>query len=162
MISFKCCGVVGGSTFFGEWKRAGVFSRKFAIFLDDPLHCSLFSEEGSAFEDLPNNSHPAEGNVIEPNTFLKDGPANEKSCQKNVTAILNNRKAKNLNKPNIGQININFLEKKFEPLLSLVKDKIDIFMIPETKLDDTFPFNQFSIEGYSQQFRLDRNRHGEA
>ena len=49
--------------------------------LDDPLHYSPFSEEGSAFEDLPGNSHPSEGNVIEPNTFFKDGPANDKSSQ---------------------------------------------------------------------------------
>ena len=76
------------------------------------------------------------------------------------SVILNNLRAKHANKPIIAQININFLEKKFEPLLSLVKDKIDILMISETKLDDTFPFNQFSIEGYSQQFRLDRNCHG--
>ena len=33
-------------------------------------------------------------------------------------------------------------------------------MISETKLDDTFPFNQFAIDGYSQQFRLDRNCYG--
>ena len=73
--------------------------------------------------------------------------------------ILNNLRAKNPDKPIIGQININFLEKKFEPLLSLVKDKIDILMISETKIDDTFPLNQFTIEGYSQ-FRLDRNCNG--
>ena len=48
----------------------------------------------------------------------------------------------------------------FESLVPLVKDKIDILMISETKLDDTFPFSQFTIEGYSQQFRLDRNCHG--
>ena len=74
--------------------------------------------------------------------------------------ILSNLRAKNPNKPIIGQININFLEKKFEPLVSLVKDKVDILMISETKLDDTFPFAQFTIDGFSQQFRLDRNCHG--
>ena len=76
------------------------------------------------------------------------------------SVILKNLREKNPNKPIIGQININFLEKKFEPLLIFVKDKIDILMISETKLDDTFPFNQFAIKGYSQQFRTDRNCHG--
>ena len=127
--------------------------------LDNPLHCSLSLEEGDAFEGLPHISHPSEGNRIELNTFLKDAPAKDKSCKNDATVILNNLKVKTLNKPII-DININFLENKFEPLLSLVKDKIDIFMISETKLDDTFPFNQFSIEGYSQQFRRDRNKHG--
>ena len=74
--------------------------------------------------------------------------------------ILNNLRAKYPDQPIIAQININFLEKKFEPLLSLVKDKIDILMISETKIDGTFPFNQFVIDGYSQQFRLDRNCNG--
>ena len=77
-----------------------------------------------------------------------------------LSVILNRLRTKNLNKPIIGQININFLEKKFEPVVSLVKDKIDILMVSETKLDDTFPFSQFAIEGYSQQFRPDRNCHG--
>ena len=74
--------------------------------------------------------------------------------------ILSKLRAKNPDKPIIGQLNINFLEKKFEPLLSLVRDKIDILMISETKIDGTFPLNQFAIEGYSQQFRLDRNCNG--
>ena len=76
------------------------------------------------------------------------------------SVILNRLRTKNLNKPIIGQININFLEKMFESLVSLVKDKIDIIMISETKLDDTFPFSRFTIEGYFQQFRLDRICHG--
>ena len=46
-------------------------------------------------------------------------------------------------------MNINFLEKTFEPLAYLVKDKADILLIPETKLDHTFPLNQFKLDGYS-------------
>ena len=84
---------------------------------------------------------------------------NEKQDEDPKT-FLNNLRAKNPNKLIIGQININFLEKKFEPLLSLVKDKVDVLMISETKLDSTFPSAQFSIEGYSEPFRLDRNCHG--
>ena len=33
-------------------------------------------------------------------------------------------------------------------------------MITETKLDDSFPKQQFHIEDFSIPFRLDRNRHG--
>ena len=33
-------------------------------------------------------------------------------------------------------------------------------MITETKLDDSFPEQQFYIEGFNIPFRLDRNRHG--
>ena len=36
----------------------------------------------------------------------------------------------------------------------------DILVIPETKLDDTFPVSQFNIDGLSVQHRLDRKEIG--
>ena len=33
-------------------------------------------------------------------------------------------------------------------------------MLSETKLDSSFPHAQFSIEGYSKPYRLDRDRNG--
>ena len=45
-------------------------------------------------------------------------------------------------------------------LEELVKNKVDILLISETKLDDSFPMNQFRMEGYSTPFRLDRNNYG--
>ena len=33
-------------------------------------------------------------------------------------------------------------------------------MISETKLDESFPSNQFLIDGFSAPFRLDRNDEG--
>ena len=45
-------------------------------------------------------------------------------------------------------------------LEELIKDKIDIFLISETKLDSSFPSGQFVIKGYSTPFRLDRNQNG--
>ena len=38
--------------------------------------------------------------------------------------------------------------------------KVDILVLTETKLDNSFPTNQFLIEGYSKPFRLDRSRNG--
>ena len=35
---------------------------------------------------------------------------------------------------------------------------LDILIITETKLDNTFAISQFHIDGYSQPYRLDRNR----
>ena len=71
--------------------------------------------------------------------------------------VLNELRTKNLDRPIIACININFLENKFEPLKSITKENIDILLVSETKLDDTFPLNQFEIEGYSAPIRLDRN-----
>ena len=39
----------------------------------------------------------------------------------------------------------------------MIKGFVDMFMIPETKLDDSFPGGQFFIEGYHTPFRFDRN-----
>ena len=37
---------------------------------------------------------------------------------------------------------------------------IDILVLTETKLDDTFPTAQFLVNGFSEPYRLDRNRKG--
>ena len=57
-------------------------------------------------------------------------------------------------------ININSLRNKFEILRSLLSELLDVLMITETKLDNSFPEQQFHIEGFNIPFRLDRNRHG--
>ena len=45
-------------------------------------------------------------------------------------------------------------------LEELIKVKVDIFLISETKLDSSFPSGQFVIKGYSTLLRLDRNQNG--
>ena len=37
---------------------------------------------------------------------------------------------------------------------------IDILILVETKIDSTFTNSQFLIDGYTQPYRADRNRHG--
>ena len=37
-----------------------------------------------------------------------------------------------------------------------IKGNVDIMMISETKLDNTFPNGQFLIDGFSEPIRLDR------
>ena len=60
----------------------------------------------------------------------------------------------------IAHLNINILQNKFEPLAKLVQGKIDILIISETKIDESFTSNQFINDGYSTPFREDRNSHG--
>lgn len=60
----------------------------------------------------------------------------------------------------IAHLNINSIAPKFEGLQSLIKENVDLLLISETKVDDTFPAGQFNIEGYSKPIRLDRNQHG--
>ena len=80
--------------------------------------------------------------------------------EEDPNVVLRILKANNAERPIIAHLNINFLNPKFEALKSLIKDKIDILLISETKLDNTFPRGQFIIEGYKKPIRLDRNCHG--
>ena len=38
--------------------------------------------------------------------------------------------------------------------------KVDNLVLTESKLDSSFPMNQFLIQSYSKPFRFDRNRNG--
>ena len=56
-------------------------------------------------------------------------------------------------------LNINSLRNKFESIKPIISPNFDIFLVSETKLDESFPNNQFSISGY-RMFRQDRNCFG--
>ena len=74
--------------------------------------------------------------------------------------ILRSIKEKNVDKPVIAQLNINSIASKFDPLTLIIKDNIDLLMVSETKVDNSFPSEQFRINGYSRPIRLDRTRFG--
>ena len=76
--------------------------------------------------------------------------------EEGVKSSLCNLKLRNLNRLIFGQININSIRNKFELLFSLVLNNIDVLLISETKIDNTFPVSQFCVPGYSVPFRLDR------
>ena len=60
----------------------------------------------------------------------------------------------------IGHININCIRDKFEPLVIFINNNLDILMISQTKIDDTFPESQFLIEGFLIPYRYDRTAKG--
>ena len=55
---------------------------------------------------------------------------------------------------------INSLRNKFELLVDQVKGNIDVLMISETKMNDSFPLGNFVIGGFSKLYRLDRGSLG--
>ena len=65
-----------------------------------------------------------------------------------------------LNNIFICHLKVNSLPNKFDSLKSIMKNYKDIIVLTETKLDDSFPTSQFTIEGYSKPFRHDRNSDG--
>ena len=102
--------------------------------------------------------------------LLKLSKVEKIDCSSNVTNnekkieldsnYLSNLRVKNMNKLLTGNLNINSISNKFDQLKLLVRGKVDILVVMETKLDSTFPTPQFLIEGYSEPYRFDRNRNG--
>ena len=75
---------------------------------------------------------------------------------------LNGLHEQRLNHPKnviIGHLNINSIRNKFSGFKDLVLKETDICLLPETKIDDSFPNSQFFAEGY-RIFRKDINKNG--
>ena len=60
----------------------------------------------------------------------------------------------------LGQVNINSVRNKFDSLIYMLDKNFDIFLISETKLDDSFSSAQFKIEVFTTPYRYDRNDKG--
>ena len=73
---------------------------------------------------------------------------------------MKNIRLNNVNNVIIGQLNINSIRNKFENLKLVISTNVDIFLVSETKINESFPENQFKITGYSRPYRLDRNEYG--
>ena len=58
-----------------------------------------------------------------------------------------------------GQLNVNSIRKKFESVQKIIQNTFDIFLACETKIDSSFPNQQFCIPEY-RIFRKDPNARG--
>ena len=80
--------------------------------------------------------------------------------EQNPLSDLNKLRCENLNRIIFGHLNLNSIRNKFEILADIVKGRIDIMLISETKIDPSFLTEQFKIEGFSTPYRLDRKIFG--
>ena len=80
----------------------------------------------------------------------------EKRNLKALTSI----RLKNRNRPIIGQLNINSIRNKFDFLCSEISPSLDLLLVSETKLDDSFPTAQFLMSCFCKLYRLDRCSNG--
>ena len=74
------------------------------------------------------------------------------NCSLNITNNSYNLHQVRISNPSriiFGQISINSIRNKFEQLIYIVNNEIDILLISETKLDDIFPKSQFLMQGYA-------------
>ena len=60
----------------------------------------------------------------------------------------------------VAQINVNSVRNKFDALMTGIQNRVYILLMSETKPDEIFPTRQFSFEGFTSPYRLDRNGFG--
>ena len=70
-----------------------------------------------------------------------------------------NYKLENSKNITIGHLNVNLLRNKYISIEELIKSKLDISLVSETKIDHSLLNQQFSIDGYKTH-RRDRNNFG--
>ena len=77
-----------------------------------------------------------------------------------LKVILKRLKISNPQNLILGHLNINYLRYKFECLKSLIDSNIDLLLISETKLNDSFPNSQFLMTGFHPPYRKHRTDRG--
>ena len=73
-----------------------------------------------------------------------------------VKSRLKEMKAQSSNKLILGHLHINLIRNKFEASKFIVDHNIDIFLISEIKLDDSFPTAYLLIKDLTAPYRFDR------
>ena len=85
----------------------------------------------------------------------------DKQAGDNAFTSLKLWRAKNKDRLTIGSLNINSLPNKIDDLRTLISGNLDILVVEETKLDDTFSDESIKIPGFKHKpFRRDRKLGG--
>ena len=79
-----------------------------------------------------------------------------------VKSRLKEMKGQSSDKLILCHLNINSIRNKFEALKFIIDHNIDIFLISDTKLGDSFLTVHFLFKGFSAAYRFDRNSKGGA
>ena len=126
-----------------------------------------FGKDNEIFTDWQTNQGKAKGSYEGIEEFSPKDPevprlSNNTNSKLELSCVTNIKKiqSKNIDNVIIGTLNINSLSSKFDDLKVLISGMFYILIITETKLGDTSLISQFHIDGYSMQYRLDRNRNG--
>ena len=89
---------------------------------------------------------------------FKDDLTPKKQDEWNIT--LKSIRRDNVNKPIFAYLNIKFIRYKSKFLAMQAKGKIDILMISETKIDESFPKQNYLTDRFSTSYRLDHDSKG--
>ena len=123
--------------------------------LEDSCHVSTTESIGNHFEFVSKIDILPDLNVenSETNSTVENGVDE-------FIKYLQNLRIKTSGNLLIGHLNINSIRNKVNMLSYMIKNKIDILMISESKLGDSFPTSQFAIGSFTELFRLDNTRNG--
>ena len=139
---------VNGSKLLLNKKGTRILFNNFKEAISNILHGQILlhsSYNGNNGKD----NHDSNDYIVKPLRSIRD------------VQSLNNILMRNMNKIIIARLNINSPRNKFENLQEQINGNVDILLISETKLDNSFPNGQFLIKGYSAPYRLDRGAKGE-
>ena len=78
-----------------------------------------------------------------PKSTIEPGVSSSGSVSENAFDVLKDIRIQNVNKIVIGTLNINSLAPKFDQLCEVIGKNLDISTIQETKIDPSFPSQQF-------------------
>ena len=81
--------------------------------------------------------------------FEENESSNLKQAKENCRSVLNSLRKDNLDKLIFAHLNINSIRNKFNYLSEQIRGNVDILLVSETKVDDSFPQGQFVIDGFS-------------
>ena len=112
----------------------------FSLLISSMFYYSL--PEQKKFETLFNNS----------DGYKFGGNCESSVHDKDMHSILKELRGRNINRIIIAHLYINTFRNKFDVLAELITRKIDILLISETKINESFPSPQFHIFGYSTPF----------
>ena len=145
-----------------------IFASKIILVSQQGMKTLHLNRKGNSFfaKSLLNHIENYWREVSESALFLKECIFDSSETEyapnmtKNVPCTLNVIRKNNVNRLLSVHINIYFIRNKFDMPASQVEGNADVVMISETKLDDTFPVDQFIFEGFRKPFRIDRNKNG--
>ena len=122
----------------------------------------VFSLNPKAQEFIPNGliNSKVESISFESQGLIIEEIGENDDSTTDIYLVLDEHRKNNIHKIIFGLININSIRFKIDMLADIIKDRIDILCVVETKVDESFSPQNFYIDGFSPPFRRDRNVHG--
>ena len=82
--------------------------------------------------------------------FEENEASNLKQAKGNCQSVLNSLCKDNLDKLIFAHLNINSIRNKFDYLSKQIRGNVDILLVSEMNIDDSFLQGQFVIDGFRQ------------